>query len=384
MSNPLSRYRLLYKKAARPNNITPFSQNVFMRSQNKHQHMTERLGNREDPKESTHVHLKEPFTNTEVHLIGSMNTNTMLARRTRKLIREVQPDSVFVMTSPEWWNSARLIEGVHSQEDFDNYHDEVLSQINHCKIDQSHFRGAVFKARMAILRFALMFAYRTGSHFDFYNPGLEMKYACEEAEKLGADLHFLGPELNNITWRRLYHEHRLNLGNVFYKLYEFGGTRWEGEHYQQVQKLQLTTPSSYVESCCDTYNINWYIKSLEIMFPHLKKILVDKRDMALYKYITRNAKEGQKIVAVVNQWHMEGIEHLWAHEYGQLPRSQAITEEIDPIGDMELKEGMFDMLYNAFQRELKNAHSKTTPASYSNMLNTYHREQNWHYEHRNM
>jgi len=95
-------------------------------------------------------------------------------------------------------------------------------------------------------------------------------------------------------------------------------------------------------------------------------------------------KKDKKIVAVVNQWHMEGIEHLWAHEYGMLPRSQSITEEIDPIGDMPLKEGLFDMLYNAFQRELKNAHSNTTPASYSNMMNTYHREQNWQYEHRNM
>jgi len=27
-------------------------------------------------------------------------------------------------------------------------------------------------------------------------PGLEIKYACEEAEKAGAKLHFLGPELN--------------------------------------------------------------------------------------------------------------------------------------------------------------------------------------------
>lgn len=81
---------------------------------------------------------------------------------------------------------------------------------------------------------------------------------------------------------------------------------------------------------------------------------------------------------------MEGIEHLWAHEFGQLPRSQPFKEEIDPIGDMNLHEGMFNILYNAFQRQLKNAHSKTTPASYSNMMNTYHREQNWMYEHRNM
>jgi hypothetical protein len=81
---------------------------------------------------------------------------------------------------------------------------------------------------------------------------------------------------------------------------------------------------------------------------------------------------------------MEGIEHLWAHEFGQLPRSQLIREEIDPIGDMNLRKGLFDMMYNAFQRQLKSAHSKSVPSSYSNMMNTYHREQNWGYEHRNM
>lgn len=120
-----------------------------------------------------------------------------------------------------------------------------------------------------------------------------------------------------------------------------------------------------------------------MMSPTFKNTMIDKRDMALYKYI-REHGQGKRIVAVVNQWHMEGIEHLWAHEYGQNPRSVQFEEEIDPIGDMDLHNGLFDLLYNAFQRKLKNAHSKTTPASYSNMINTYHREQNWHYEHRNM
>ena len=47
--------------------------------------------------------------------------------------------------------------------------------------------------------------------------------------------------------------------------------------------------------------------------------------------------EEKKIVVVVNQWHMEGIEHNWAHRYGQLPRSIHFHEEINPIGDMDLR-----------------------------------------------
>lgn len=384
MSNPLSRYRLLYKKVARPNSITPFSKHVFMRTQNRQQYAQDPIGGIEDSRTTSYVHLKEPFTNTEVHLVGTMNTSTMLAKRTRDLVRDVQPDSVMVMASPQWWDSARLMEGVHSQQDFNKYDEAILGDIKELKLDQSYYRGAVFNFRMFLLRNLLKYHYSLPEAFKFYRPGLEIKYALEEAEKLGADLHFLGPELNNITWRRLYHEHRLNPWNYLLRNIQNINTRWDNEYRTFKAKMQLTEPAQLVESGLDRFDVNWYIKSLEMSFPYLKKILIDKRDMALYKYITRNTQEGQKIVAVVNQWHMEGIEHLWAHEYGQLPRSQTITDEIDPIGDMPLKDGLFDMLYNAFQRELKNANSKTTPASYSNIMNTYHREQNWQYEHRNM
>lgn len=41
-------------------------------------------------------------------------------------------------------------------------------------------------------------------------PGLEVKYACEEAVKSGAKLEFLGPEFDQVTWERLYHETRMN------------------------------------------------------------------------------------------------------------------------------------------------------------------------------
>lgn len=383
MSNPYSRYRMLYEKAPRANSITPFSKHVFMRCQNKEQTMQDRLGNRTDPFESTFVHLTERFSGREVFLIGTMNTSTMLARRTRKLIRDIQPDSVMVMASQQWWDSASLIEGVHSQEDFDNYNKMCLSNEDDFNLDTSWYRGFVFLARMYMLSQSLRWTYRPGSHFSFYYPGLEIKYACEEAEKLGADLHFLGSELNNITWNRLYHETRFNLPAMMFRRWQQAGTRWTSEAKTNQRKMHLTTPSQFVETCCDEYLINWYIKSIELLYPALKKILIDKRDMALYKYITKNT-ESKRIVAVVNQWHMEGIEHLWAHEFGQLPRSQKIVEEIDPIGDMNLKEGLFDMLYNSFQRELKSAHSNTVPASFSNQMNTYHREQNWQYEHRNM
>lgn len=45
---------------------------------------------------------------------------------------------------------------------------------------------------------------------------------------------------------------------------------------------------------------------------------------------------------------MEGIEHHWCYRYGQAPRS-VVNEgfPINPIGDMNLREGLFYSLFNA-------------------------------------
>ena len=81
---------------------------------------------------------------------------------------------------------------------------------------------------------------------------------------------------------------------------------------------------------------------------------------------------------------MEGIEHYWAHAYGQLPRSVVFPEGINPIGDMDLRRGLFNRLYGILWREIGSSNHKSTPSTYSDMIIGYHREANWQYEHRNM
>ena len=115
----------------------------------------------------------------------------------------------------------------------------------------------------------------------------------------------------------------------------------------------------------------------------MKKILVDERDEDLFKMIDQ--AKGDKIVVVVNQWHMEGIEHHWAHRYGQIPRSVKFPEGINPIGDMNLREGLFNRLYNNLHREIATANQKAgTPSTYADWIIGYHRESNFQYEHRDM
>lgn len=51
-------------------------------------------------------------------------------------------------------------------------------------------------------------------------PGLETKFACEEATKLGSKLYFLGPEMDVLTWERLMHETRFNVPQYLLRRWE--------------------------------------------------------------------------------------------------------------------------------------------------------------------
>ena len=145
----------------------------------------------------------------------------------------------------------------------------------------------------------------------------------------------------------------------------------------------MSSAQSYTEKVLDANKMNWYIQSTDIFFPKIKKIMIDERDEDLFRQIDK--AEGDKIVVLVNQWHMEGIEHHWAHRYGQVPRSVHFPEGINPIGDMDLREGLFNRLYNNLHREIASANSKAgTPSTYADWIIGYHRESNFQYEHRDM
>lgn len=89
------------------------------------------------------------------------------------------------------------------------------------------------------------------------------------------------------------------------------------------------------------------------------------------------------MVVVVNQFHMEGIEHHWCHTFGQTPRNLA-RGPIDPIGDMSLRNLLFSNMFHVIMRDIKSSRTKSTIASYSNRIVPYSREGSFQYEHRNM
>jgi hypothetical protein len=175
----------------------------------------------------------------------------------------------------------------------------------------------------------------------------------------------------------------MNLPQYLWKRLTYQGhTFWARERSEIIGRMHTSEPSQFTERCLDQYLVNWYIQSLALFFPRLKQIFVDKRDEDLFAQIDRSS--AKKIVVVCNQFHMEGIEHNWAHRYGQMPRSVHFPEGVDPIGDMDLKNGLFQRLYNALHREINSSNSKGAPSTYADWIIGYHRESNWQYEHRDM
>lgn len=139
------------------------------------------------------------------------------------------------------------------------------------------------------------------------------------------------------------------------KRFQYFNSRWINETLSNRQKLEMVGPTAFSEKCLDSNQMNWFIQSADVFFPKVKKIMVDEKDETLFRKIDK--AQGEKIVVVVNQWHMEGIEHHWAHRYGQVPRSVDFLEGINPIGDMNLREGLFQRLYNNLGREISTANS---------------------------
>ena len=55
---------------------------------------------------------------------------------------------------------------------------------------------------MRLGAYSSLFRWHFGFKTNFapMRPGLEVKYACDAAEKVGAKLEFLGPEMDQTTW----------------------------------------------------------------------------------------------------------------------------------------------------------------------------------------
>ena len=154
----------------------------------------------------------------------------MLAQRTQKLIEELKPDTVLVQTSPEWWSNARILRFVDSQEELNKYSDELDRHCNLKSIDY-YWNNRRWLNLLRIGIYNRIFRWHFGLKEEFHpmRPGLEIKFACEAAEKEGAEIKFLGSELDQLAWQRLMHETRFNVPHYVMKRFQYLQSRWTNE-----------------------------------------------------------------------------------------------------------------------------------------------------------
>lgn len=81
----------------------------FIRSANLDSNIHNRVANRFDPFKNTQVTLEDPVNNRTLTLIGTTNSSTTLAHRTRLLLDKIKPDAVYVQTCPTWWKYAQHV-----------------------------------------------------------------------------------------------------------------------------------------------------------------------------------------------------------------------------------------------------------------------------------
>lgn len=216
-----------------------------------------------------------------------------------------------------------------------------------------------------------------------FMPGLEVKYALEEASKLNSKLVFMGSEFSEETGNKILHDNRFTLFKYLYRYLSMNND-YKHEIFSNSMILKNKGLRQFSESMMDIKTVNWFIQTSRILFPELTRILVDHKDEEIFKFI--NANRGKKMVAIVNQHHMPGIEQHWCNTFGTVPTlgNHLNHEFINPIGDMPIREMLLDKMYHVIKREVGSSRLRSSPASFTNEINIYHREFNHQYEHRNM
>lgn len=326
--------------------------------------------------------MVDPYNGSELYIIGTLNSSNILANRTRRLIDEIKPDTVFIQTSEEWWKIAKHLTFVKSQQEMTKAHEQTsLKKLGGVPAELCK------KPSLAMLKFHIFnFFFKRNMalpiEYNPFVPGLEIKYTLEEAEKLNAKIVYLGTEFNEATKNRFFHEKRTTILKAIINTFRLP-KRYQFEIIDFSAKLSNSNIETFIEGNADSKQVSWFIGVLEKLFPEIKRIIVDRRDEDIFKQIIEN--KGKKNVVVVNQHHMEGIESHWCNAFGLKPTFNTYsTDPINPIGDMDLRRQLYNKMYHVISREVKSSRSRSSPASLTDEINIYHREFNHQFEHRNV
>lgn len=143
--------------------------------------------------------------------------------------------------------------------------------------------------------------------------------------------------------------------------------------YDDFKSVLLVRGGEAFAESFDKYRANFLVHLLNIVAPEQKKIIIDLKDESLFHKIYQAS--GDKIVAVVNQWHVTGIEERWRRATG--------TENADapesPVVDMDIDALQESHIINEYLRNRASKISHTEPATGHDYITQYTKE-NFEYE----
>jgi len=328
-----------------------------MRNPNMVSSIYKRAWSKTSPFENTLTVLEDPKTGRKVYLIGTTNSSTTLAQRTEKLINEVKPQSVFVQTSSLWYERAKHLE-VHNQEQFNGlnsmFNDIMLYR---AKYYPNHLRGLYFKLRFyGWLNFMNIFL-SFPADFNPWRPGVEILWGIKAAEKVGAKVTYAGGFINRHVVNKMSRENNLSFLRALVKFMRGEPfSRWRTEAFDFWELLRTNGGAAFSENLDRPY-LGWFISWFERHQPEMKKILVDSEDERIFHLILNDSSK--VTVAIINHWHLPGIENMWRSATG----TQPTASPINPIGDMPIDSVMEANLTNDMFRAEFSRITKSEPSS---------------------
>lgn len=205
--------------------------------------------------------------------------------------------------------------------------------------------------------------------FGLLTPGLETYYALKYAADNNIQQKFGGHVFDPLTVEALRLEPDLYPHTLFWKAIRKTtpmASSWTSQYDDFINTLHVRGGEAFAESI-DRSRINFLVGCLSRVAPKQKQILIDARDERIFRDI--NEIKGKNIVAIVNQWHMEGVETHWRKITG----TEVVEPQKSPVADMDIDQMQEKTLINEWLREYTSAVTKSEPATHQDYLTNYHK-----------
>jgi len=313
--------------------------------------------------------LEDPQTNRKLILVGTLNSSSILAERTKQLMEIAKPDQVLVETDHKWF---KQMDTVFKGRNPQNHEIQEFATLEDYSVAnyKNYPRNIVFKLKYYPWLYFMKHMFPlTNEKENATYPGLEVFNATRWAEENNKHVVYSGKMFNNKVLKQLRLEKRMNfLPLAMRGVFGLINNQWLNEYEHYTKMIDIKGIERYSEGIEET-DVNWMIHFYDFMMPYQKQIFIDHEDDRLFNTI-HEKMTGNVNLALVNLWHLPGIEHRWRHA----TQTDKELSFINPIGDFDINYFNLGELENAYLQRTKAGKAKSEPAVTSEYLTSYNKQ----------